>query len=607
MSEDISKLNLKCGLEIHQQLDTGKLFCNCPSIIREDTPDFSILRTLRASEGETGEIDAAAKSEQIKQKTFEYFGYHGTTCLVELDEEPPHNINQKALIATVQTAKLLGSHILQDVHVMRKTVVDGSNTSGFQRTALLAIGGKLHEENVRIQTICLEEDSAKIIDRKSAQDRYNLSRLGIPLIEIATEPDIKTPKQAQLAAAELGMLLRSTGKCKRGLGTIRQDVNVSIKGGARVEIKGAQDLRLLAQLVTNEALRQHGLLKVKKELEIRQIKEMLLAPAKDVSKIFQHTKSKLIQNALKNGVMMAIALPKMHGLLGFEIYNDVRLGKELSGYAKAFGFGGLIHSDENLKKYPITNEELASIKKTLDAKKDDAIVMILGDHNKINDFFAFSLIPRLEQLLHGVPMEVRKALPDATSEFLRPMPGAARMYPETDVKRINPPTNVDVPKPLKEQEETLAKEYNLPMQHAKAIIKEGLDFAALAKKFNRLDPSFIATTLLDAPKEIKKRHNVELDIDNNEDAINEILKKANNGDIPKDAIFQLFILVAQGKKLDYSKYKQADTKEVQKIVLEVIKNDPKAPVNALMGQAMAKLRGKASGKQVMDLIKKHHG
>ena len=262
------KLGLKCGIEIHQQLEGKKLFCNCPTIIRSEEPDFVIKRKLRAVAGEHGKIDVAAMQEQLRNKTFVYQGYHNTTCLVETDSEPPHSINQETLYTSLQFCKLVDSKVSQVVQVMRKTVVDGSNTSGFQRTALIARKGKIKtsEGDVRISNISLEEDSCKIISESDNEKIYSLDRLGIPLIEIGTEPDIKSPDQCQEAAKKIGMLLRSLPGIKRGLGTIRQDVNVSIKEGTRIEIKGAQDLRMIPTYVELEMKRQEELVKIKREL-----------------------------------------------------------------------------------------------------------------------------------------------------------------------------------------------------------------------------------------------------------------------------------------------------------------------------------------------------
>ena len=231
MGLDYKSLGLKCGIEIHQQLEGRKLFCSCKTEIRKGNPDFTVKRRLRAAAGEAGEIDIAARHEEEKGKEFIYHGYDDINCLVELDEEPPPPMNQEAIKTTLQVAKLLNAKIVDEIQVMRKTVVDGSNTSGFQRTALVAKDGfvKVGGKRIGIPTICLEEEACQIIERKKEYDVYNLSRLGIPLVEIATAPDIETPEECKEVAAKIGMVLRSVPGMKRGIGTIRQDVNVSIK------------------------------------------------------------------------------------------------------------------------------------------------------------------------------------------------------------------------------------------------------------------------------------------------------------------------------------------------------------------------------------------
>ncbi|MFH0870763.1 MAG: Glu-tRNA(Gln) amidotransferase subunit GatE [archaeon] len=261
---DYEELSFKCGIEIHQQLEGRKLFCNCPTEIRKGNPDFRIKRYLRASAGESGSVDRAALYEAGKKKYFIYEGYEDITCLVESDCEPPHPLNQDALRTALQVAKMLNCRIVDEIQVMRKTVIDGSNTSGFQRTMLIGMDGSLevNGRTIGIDTVCLEEEACQVIERKKDHDIYNLSRLGIPLIEIATGPHMKNPEEVKEVAAKIGMILRSTENCKRGIGTIRQDVNLSIGGGSRVEIKGFQDLRSIVKVINNEIERQ---LKLKNE------------------------------------------------------------------------------------------------------------------------------------------------------------------------------------------------------------------------------------------------------------------------------------------------------------------------------------------------------
>jgi Glu-tRNA(Gln) amidotransferase subunit E-like FAD-binding protein len=256
---DYVKLGLKAGLEIHQQLEGGKLFCACPGYLRSEEPHFSVMRRLHAVAGETGEVDAAVKHEATLGRGFVYQGYHDTTCLVELDEEPPHLINNAALNEALKIALLLNCDVCPVTQVMRKTVIDGSNTSGFQRTVLIAHDGTVETSfgKVKIDTVCLEEDAARIISRDGKMAVYRLDRLGIPLVEIATAAVLDTPEKIKETALRLGEILRAC-KVKRGIGTIRQDVNISIKGHDRVEVKGFQDPAMMVETVKREIERQQA-------------------------------------------------------------------------------------------------------------------------------------------------------------------------------------------------------------------------------------------------------------------------------------------------------------------------------------------------------------
>jgi len=266
---DYDGIGFKCGIEIHQQLEGRKLFCNCPTINSDKAPDIRFVRRLRAVAGETGEIDVAAKHEMQKQRMIVYLANSEDVCLVEQDEEPPHEINKDALKTVVEVALLLHAKVVDEIQVMRKTVVDGSNTSGFQRTALVAMNGFVQTSlgKVRVPEIFLEEEAAQKVEEDDKTVTYSLDRLGIPLIEIKTEADIRTPEHAKETAELIGMILRSTGKVKRGIGTIRQDVNISVKGGARTEIKGFQELKSMPKVINFEIARHLDLIKRHKKVE----------------------------------------------------------------------------------------------------------------------------------------------------------------------------------------------------------------------------------------------------------------------------------------------------------------------------------------------------
>ncbi len=465
---DYKQLGFKAGLEIHQQLETNKLFCNCPSILTDKKQDIIIKRKLRAAKGESEKIDTAAQYEQLKGKTFIYKANKENTCSVEYDEEPPHNINKEALEIALQIALLFKATIPDEIQVMRKTVVDGSNTSGFQRTALIARNGKINTSKgiVNIATICLEEDAARKIKEDSKTTTFNLDRLGIPLIEIATEPDIKDPEHAKETAELLGMTLRSTNKVKRGIGTIRQDVNVSIKKGARVEIKGFQELRKMPKIIENEVKRQQ--------------------------------KGKIKQ-------------------------------------------------------------------------------------------------------------EVRKATPEGNTEFLRPMPGEARMYPETDVKPIIITTKTLKEIKLPELISNKIKNYTklkIPTNTATELAKQNINL----NDYNfKLDKKLIANILIEIPKDLKSRNKITYDF--KKEDFNLIFKALEKKEINKDSIKDILLQISKGKK---PTFKKIDEKTIDKEIKELIKKNKKLikekgerSINILIGELMKKFKGKVDGKILHKKLKEN--
>ncbi len=462
MEHDYKKLKLKSGLEIHQQLDTHKLFCNCPSILRTDSPQKEIHRTLNPVIGETGLVDIAVQHEAEQNKNFTYQVYD-TNCLVETDEEPPHQINQEALEITLQIAHLLNCQPFPVAQIMRKTVTDGSNTSGFQRTALIAHDGHITLESgkqIAIDYLMLEEDSARPVSNNPDGSRtFKLDRLGFPLVEIATGPHMSTPEEIKEAALKLGEILRAC-RVKRGLGTIRQDVNISIKGSKRVEIKGFQDPKMMKKTIDLEITRQ-----------------------------LKCVKKKSCQN------------------------------------------------------------------------------------------------------------EVRNALPDGTSEFLRPMPGAARMYPETDhpllkiSRQLLDQTKKNLPK-LASENTSYLKEHGLNPELLKLILKKNKieDFKTLTHEHK--NPNLIAKMLtLFQPKPNLSTHQLE-----------EILEKIEKKEVPKTDAKTIMQKISQGIPLEKAIEKSdINLKEEAK---KIIKTKPGLSQGAYMGLLMGKFKGQVSGKEISDILKK---
>ncbi|MFT4868240.1 MAG: glutamyl-tRNA(Gln) amidotransferase subunit E [Candidatus Nanohaloarchaea archaeon] len=490
------KLGFKCGIEIHQQLATEtKLFCQCPINIGNETADATVERFLRAVKGESGGKDVAAEVEEMKDRKFVYNYYQDTNCLVELDEEPPHEMDEEALETALKFTRMVNAEIPDEIQVMRKMVIDGSNTSGFQRTAMIGLDGELETETgtVSIEDIELEEESAGIHERTQNKAVYDLDRLGVPLVEVGTDASIKNPEHAREVAQKIGMLLRSTGKARRGLGTIRQDVNVSIEDGARVEIKGFQDVGNIDKLIELEVERQKNLVELGKELD----SEAEVA-GDNVTHIFEGTDNEIVSTVLENnGAVYALKIPEMTGKMKQKISGDRYVAKELVDYARNQGPRGIIHTDEDISGYGLREEfdELADI---FEKDEEDVIAIIAAEKQKAKNA-AEEVQRRAEMLYTGtVPEETRSAEQDFTTSYSRPLPGAARMYPETDI----PPIQVsddrvdeidqNLPDTLEEREEKYSEEIGEELASQIVHSEKLLTFENLKEKF---DPKLVANTL----------------------------------------------------------------------------------------------------------------
>jgi glutamyl-tRNA(Gln) amidotransferase subunit E len=458
------ELGFKCGIEIHQQLDTEtKLFCECPVDLEDEAADARVERFLSAVAGETGEKDEAAEVEAAKSKKFVYNYYNRNNCLVELDEEPPHEIDAEALDTALTFVRMVDGEIPEEIQVMRKMVVDGSNTSGFQRTAMVGLDGELEVEkgSVAIEDVELEEESAGIHERSEDKAVYDLNRLGVPLIEVGTDASIKDSEHARQVAEKLGMLLRSTGKARRGLGTIRQDVNVSIEEGSRVEIKGFQDVRNIDELIRKEVDRQKNLVDIGEEFEDDRKNKIV---GDNVTHHFEETENQIVSTVVENnGAVYALKLPGLTGKMKQKISGERYLAKELVDYAKTRGVQGILHTDEDLENYGLV-EEFGKVAEDFDKGEEDVIAVIAAEESQAKAA-AQAVRDRAEKIYSGeVPEETRNAEQDFTTSYSRPLPGSARMYPETDIPAIRvsddkiEEIDKNVPKTLEEREKDYSKE-----------------------------------------------------------------------------------------------------------------------------------------------------
>ncbi|MFW6127778.1 MAG: Glu-tRNA(Gln) amidotransferase subunit GatE [Halobacteriota archaeon] len=606
---DHQSLGLKVGIEIHQQLDTQhKLFCYCPTTHRDvEESNFEFFRYLRSKRSEIGEVDKAAQEEVARSKKFIYKSYD-TTCLVEADEEPPRELNREALRIVILVAKMLNMETADEVYVMRKIVIDGSNTTGFQRTALLAFNGYMEVDGDRIgmDTLCLEEEACRKIEEKVGEATYSLDRLGIPLVEIGTAADIKTPQQAKKVASRLGMMLRSTGKVKRGLGTIRQDVNISIRDGARVEIKGVQTLDILDKSVEYEVERQRTLLEIRDELNSR--KAFVDQKIFEFGGIFKETKSKIMKKAKS---IKGIKLHKFAGLIGKEIQPGRRLGTEFADIARMYGLGGIFHTDE-LPAYGISEEEVEGIKQLANADPGDAVIIAAGEPSRVNSALE-RMIQRAEYCLTGVPEETRKSNEDGTTSYLRPLPGAARMYPETDVtpvKITGDMLEVEIPELIEDRTKRYVDKYSLSEDLAHKMASSP-NFEVFEEYAERLSPTIAARVLYLAPAELRKDG---VDISplttNHYHMVFDLIEE---GKIAKEGVDEVLRLLCQrpsaskediiesvGKTEDLDSF----VKDLVEEKKDFIQEKGEHAFKPLMGIVMKEFRGKVDGKEIAEKLKK---
>ncbi|WP_128478435.1 Glu-tRNA(Gln) amidotransferase subunit GatE [Halorussus pelagicus] len=612
---DYEDLGLVAGLEIHQQLDTEtKLFCNCPTELREpEDAEREFTRFLHPTKSELGELDEAALEESQVEREFEYLAYD-TTCLVEEDDEPPHRLDEQAQSVVLEIAQLLDMDVVDQANVMRKMVVDGSNTSGFQRSTLIATEGEISTSDgpVGVEDLMLEEESAQRVEETDDGVRYSLDRLGIPLVEIGTKPDIRSPEQAREAAETIGMLLRSTGKVKRGLGTIRQDVNISIAEGARVEVKGVQSLDDIDDLVENEVHRQVRLLEIKDELHER---DASVGDVVDVTDTFADTDSGVIRGALDSGgKVTAVPLYGFDGLVGAEIQPDRRLGTELSDHAKRHGAGGIFHTDE-LPAYGVTEEEVAALREAVGASEDDAVAIVAADPETA-DLAIEAAAERAETAFEGVPEETRGANEDGTTGYLRPLPGAARMYPETDVPPVEPdPSEVETPELLTEKVERYQDEYDLG-----ATLAEQVAYGERMPLFERAveqlgaDPTLAAQTVESTVTELRRDG---VPVENlTADHFLGTLEAVADGETAKGNVGEVLTALAESPDLtpveaiEQEGLGSAGEDEVREAIVSVVERNAEQveeegmqAFSGLMGEAMGALGGKADGDTVSELLR----
>jgi glutamyl-tRNA(Gln) amidotransferase subunit E len=657
-SLDPDSLGFMCGLEIHQQLATGKLHSRMPSELYDfgidDIPDdwgYS-ERRLRASRGEGGKIDVAARFEQRRNRTFAYV-QPPNAGLIELDEAPPLPHDREAVDIVLTMSALLQAKPVPALQPMRKTVVDGSNTSGFQRTTLVSTNGQLITKTgeVGVSVICLEEDSARKLETKSTPEgelvTYTLDRLGLPLVEIATDPDIVTPEHAKESALALGSLLRDTRRVRRGLGSIRQDLNVSIACGDRVEIKGCQDLEWIPRIIRIEMARQLHMYRLANQLrdeaklpplpydrrntEIT-IENRVAIAAKsrvpmefhDISESLSSCESSMVKKALSEGASpLAVRLPGFSGKLGTKSLDNEgsqlpRLGRELASAAKLAGIAGIFHSDE-LPAYGISEEDVVSIRSSLMLSEGDAFAFCVAPYWQAK-LALESVVDRSRKAYHRIPQEVRNVVikkgqpDDGTTTALRPLPGGARMYPETDI----PLQDISIERwklicsslPLSTEERSQRlSTLDISSNQAESILNGELDdilFEGIEGEL-ALPAKAWASALLEFGS-------------SNVNALSVAIHLRESGQITRDGILPLIKESTGSKTSDLIDWMvseaklrgfiPADNSDVENAVEEImiekadfISERGMASVGPLMGLVMQKLGGSADGKIVSQILR----
>jgi len=628
MNVDYAKAGLKVGLEVHQQLDTDeKLFCGCKPQLFKEEPEITFLRRLRPTQSELGQIDPAAYFEFQKGVQILYEANRVTSCLVEMDEEPPHNLNDEAVKIALTVALMVNAKPADEVHVMRKTVIDGSNTTGFQRTCVIALNGEIEVEGkkVPIQHIALEEDAARKMGEENDGKiiHYRIDRLGIPLIEVTTAPVLYTPQEAEKTALAIGRILRATGKVKRGLGTIRQDLNISLPNGALIEIKGVQELELLSEVVEYEVQRQLNLIKIRDELQQRGSKEDTLSNEFiNVTKVFENTQCKVIKKALEGKKrVLAVKLPRFAGLLKTELMPGIRLGTEMADRARFWGrVGGVFHTDE-MPAYGIKIQEVNELKQITKADEQDAVVFVADTLENATDALR-AVTERAREALKGVPEETRAANPDGTTRYMRPRPGAARMYPETDVPPIQitqdylKQLRTRLPELPEQKMERLMKTFGLNQKLAKQVLdSEYAPLFEILVKETRVSPTVIAAVLTETFKGLK-REGIQVE-DLSDKQIRELFRLIDAGQTVKEAVPDIVSWLTKHEGATVEEALKSlglgmlSETELEKLIDELIwenksliEKSGEGAFGVLMGLTMKKVRGRANVELVASVLKK---
>ena len=615
-------MGFKCGLEIHQQLlTTQKLFCRCPAGYRNDPPHGEIVRHMRPTLSELGEYDGTALMEFKTRKNVIYQLYRDSACTYEMDDTPPFPINRQALEIALKLGMLLNCAIVDELHVSRKQYLDGSIPTGFQRTAIVGVGGWIPYKGrkITITHICLEEDACREVLDSGHDIIFRTDRLSTPLLEVITAPEMLTPTEAMEVDAIIGRILKASGLVRRGIGSVRQDVNVSIAGGERVEIKGVAQTWMIEELTAIEAERQAALLKIRDTLKQRGITDKSVKSENfDLSRILSGCGIGLIENAIaQNQTVNAIRLDGFAGIFNTPVQPGKTFADEIAGRLKVIAC---------LDKYPnlaVSDiPEMAGFNSVIwqkiqagcGCKPSDAVIVTWGSHSDVAT--ALSEIKlRAIDAVRGVPNETRQPLKNGITDFERILPGADRMYPDTD----SPPVEISAEFLDRLRSALPEKSYNTEERWIKKGVPKDIAEKAVVSRHSELFDSIINS--YNTPPEIVwgalKRLNQKDNSYSNEDnaQLLRLFEKYQNGELSKDSFFDILQTVDFEKdgNIDnlIKERKLLDIKEaaVQSIISEFVRETedclfkrPDDRIGYICGRIKERLKGRIDGKQLQQEV-----
>ena len=624
--DDYRKIGFKSGLEVHQQLLTEKkLFCRCPAGKYSEEFHAEILRHMRPTLSELGEYDGTALMEFKTKKEIIYRINRATVCTYEMDDTPPFPMNDNALDIAIEIGLLLDSNIVDELHIARKQYLDGSIPTGFQRTAIVCTNGKILYKNrdINIIQMSIEEDSCREISDFGHKRVYNTDRLGMPLIEIVTAPEMKTPFEVAEVNQIIRRLTRSTGDVRVGVGAGREDVNVSVTGGTRIEIKGVSSIKAIPLLTYNEAMRQWNLLKLREELHQRGItEETFEAKVDDVTKLVRKTYYEPIRNAVAQGkIVKCVTLRGFKGLLSWKTQTDTFFAKEFSDRVRVIAcisqIPNIIHSDS--AENTLSTNDGQKIRKFVGAEDEkDTLVLVWGEPADA-ETAANEIIIRAKEATIGIPSETRQALRDGTTGFERILPGPDRMYPDTDL----PPIIIAEDR-VKKLAEHLPEKFWLrekkysELNISKDLIKP-LSISKFAKLFDyavydlKLEPKFTANVLIQFIKRLKK-NNLNVNYLTSEN-LEPLFVALSQGKMVKDGFYYAMknIIAAKGKINEDTIPSPASNNDIKKEFKKGLEkiyrmklHNPNKKKDILIAIILTELRGRVNGKQIMEYVNENY-